>query len=77
MDGLKQQSSREIDGWHDVCIVPPGLFVAGYFNRKLFHSIQFEAISVHQGHFLDVHMGHPGFVHDAKVIRCSPIYVHH
>ncbi len=47
-----------------------------YFNRKLFYSIHFQAIWVHCGHFLDVHMGFPGCAHDAWVLRCSLFYVH-
>ncbi len=42
-----------IDGCH-VRIVPPGQFAAAYFNRKLFHSFQFQAICNHKGRFLDV-----------------------
>ena len=63
-----------IDGCH-VRIVPPGRFAADYFNRKLFHSVQFQAICDHQGRFLDV-VGFPGCVHDARVLRSSPFYVH-
>uniref|UniRef100_UPI003AAFA187 putative nuclease HARBI1 n=1 Tax=Centroberyx gerrardi TaxID=166262 RepID=UPI003AAFA187 len=62
--------------WCHVCIVPPGRFAADYFNRKLFHSIQFQAVCDHKGRFLDVHVGFPGGVHDARVLRCSPLYVH-
>ncbi|CAJ1087233.1 putative nuclease HARBI1 [Xyrichtys novacula] len=64
-----------IDGCH-VRIVPPGQFGADFFNRKLFHSVQFQAIVDHKGHFLDVHIGFPGSVHDSRVLRCSPVYVH-
>ncbi|GLD68631.1 putative nuclease HARBI1 [Lates japonicus] len=35
-----------IDGCH-VRIVPPGRFAADYFNRKLFHCVQFQAICDH------------------------------
>ncbi|GLD61374.1 putative nuclease HARBI1 [Lates japonicus] len=64
-----------IDGCH-VRIVPPGRFAADYFTRKLFHSVQFQAICDHKGRFLDVTVGFPGCVHDARVLRCSPFYVH-
>ena len=60
-----------IDGCH-VRIVPPGAFASDYFNRKLFHSIQFQAICDHKGRFLDVHVGFPGSVHDAGVLKSSP-----
>ncbi|CAJ1057809.1 putative nuclease HARBI1 [Xyrichtys novacula] len=64
-----------IDGCH-VRIVPPGQYEADFFNRKLFHSVQFQAIVDHKGRFLDVHVGFPGSVHDSRVLRCSPVYVH-
>ncbi|KAL7369629.1 hypothetical protein ABVT39_004261 [Epinephelus coioides] len=64
-----------IDGCH-VCIAPPRQFAGDYFNRKLFHSIQFQAICDHKGRFLDVVVGFPGCVHDARVLRSSPFYVH-
>ncbi|GLD62742.1 putative nuclease HARBI1 [Lates japonicus] len=64
-----------IDGCH-VWIVPPGRFAADYFNRKLFLSVQFQAICDHKGRFLDVTVGFPGCVHDARVLRCSLFYVH-
>ncbi|KAL7379751.1 hypothetical protein ABVT39_005230 [Epinephelus coioides] len=51
-------------------------FAGDYFNRKLFHSIQFQAICDHKGRFLDVVVGFPGCVHDARVLRSSPFYVH-
>ncbi|KAL7388352.1 hypothetical protein ABVT39_012252 [Epinephelus coioides] len=47
-----------------------------YFNRKVFHSIQFQAICDHKGRFLDVVVGFPGCVHDARVLRSSLFYVH-
>ncbi|XP_053176235.1 uncharacterized protein LOC128359949 [Scomber japonicus] len=47
-----------------------------YFNRKLFHSVQFQAICNHQGHFLDVVVGFPGCLHDARFLRSSLFYMH-
>ncbi|XP_049888362.1 putative nuclease HARBI1 [Epinephelus moara] len=64
-----------IDGCH-VRIVPPRQFAGDYFNRKLFHSIQFQAICDHKGRFLDVVVGFPGCVHEARVLRSSPFHVH-
>ncbi|CAJ1074339.1 putative nuclease HARBI1 [Xyrichtys novacula] len=64
-----------IDGCH-VRIVPPGQFGADFFNRKLSHSVQFQAIVDHKGRFLDVHVGFPGSLHDSRVLGCSPVYVH-
>lgn len=63
-----------MDGCH-VRIVPPVKFSADYFNRKLFHSIQFQAISNHKGCFLDIVVGFPCSVHDAWVLRSSPFFL--
>lgn len=57
-----------IDGYH-VRIIQPGVFAADYFNRTLFHSIQFQVICSHKGRFLDVHVGFPVCVHDVRVLR--------
>ncbi|KAL1276996.1 hypothetical protein QQF64_023669 [Cirrhinus molitorella] len=48
-----------------------------YFNRKLFHSVQLQAITDHKGKFLDIFVGYPGSVHDAKVLKNSPVYTGH
>ncbi|CAJ1086692.1 putative nuclease HARBI1 [Xyrichtys novacula] len=37
---------------------------------------KFQAIVDHKGRFLDVHVSFPGSVHDSRVLRCSPVYVH-
>lgn len=63
-----------IDGCH-VRIKAPSVDAACYFNRKLFHSVQLQAICDHQGRFLDVFVGYPGSVHDARVLRNSPVYI--
>ncbi|XP_067283966.1 putative nuclease HARBI1 [Pseudorasbora parva] len=62
-----------IDGCH-VRIKPPANNSHCYFKRKLFHSIQLQAITDHCGKFLDVFVGYPGSVHDARVLRNSPVY---
>ncbi|XP_033938050.1 uncharacterized protein [Pseudochaenichthys georgianus] len=43
-------------------------------NYKLFPSIQMQAICDSTGRFLDVFIGYPGSVHDARVLRNSPIF---
>lgn len=53
----------------------PAAFTADYLNRKLFYSIQFQAICDHKEGSLDVLVGLLGFVHDARVLKCGPIYV--
>ncbi|CAJ1084164.1 nuclease HARBI1 [Xyrichtys novacula] len=62
-----------IDGCH-VRIKPPAAHQLDFLNRKLFHSIQLQAICDHQGRFLDLFVGFPGSVHDARVLRNSPVY---
>ncbi|XP_029964615.1 putative nuclease HARBI1 [Salarias fasciatus] len=63
-----------IDGCH-VRITPPAEHAECYLNRKLFHSVQFQAVTDHQGRFLDIFVGYPGSVHDSRVLRNSPIYM--
>ncbi|KAG9278155.1 putative nuclease HARBI1 [Astyanax mexicanus] len=63
-----------IDGSH-IRIKPPGEFKEDYFNRKLFYSIQLQAICDHSGRFLNVFSGVPGSVHDARVLKLSSVYV--
>ena len=62
-----------IDGCH-IRLKPPAEDAACYFNRKLFHSIQLQAICDDSCKFLDVCVGYPGSVHDARVLKNSPIY---
>ncbi|KAE8278864.1 putative nuclease HARBI1 [Larimichthys crocea] len=63
-----------IDGCH-IRIKPPSADAQCYFNRKLFHSIQLQAVCDHQCQFLDIFVGYPGSVHDARVLKNSPLYV--
>ncbi|KAI2645094.1 hypothetical protein H4Q32_024121 [Labeo rohita] len=62
-----------IDGCH-IRIKPPANNSHCYYNRKLFHSIQLQAITDHRGKFLHIFVGYPGSVHDARVLRNSPVY---
>ncbi|XP_060909611.1 putative nuclease HARBI1 [Labrus mixtus] len=64
-----------IDGCH-VRVVAPAAHEQAYLNCRLFHSIQFQAICDRRGKFLDVFVGYPGSVHDARVLRHSDVYVH-
>lgn len=61
-----------IDGCQ-VRIKPPSRDQSCYLNRKLFFSVQIQAICNHKGRFLDIFVGYPGSVHDARVYRNSPI----
>lgn len=56
-------------------IKPPGNeYHKDYINNKLFPSIQMQAICDSTGRFLDVFIGYPGSVDDARVLRNSPIF---
>ena len=68
-----QKVVGSIDGCH-VRIKPPAEHAACYHNRKLFHSIQFQAVCDHRGRFMDIFAGYPGSVHDSRVLRNSPLY---
>lgn len=62
-----------IDGCH-VRIKAPVRDANCYFNRKLFHSVVLQAICNHTSKFIDVFCGYPGSTHNARVLRCSPVY---
>ncbi len=62
-----------IDGFH-IQIKPPAED-ASCFIRKLFTSIQLQAICDHCGKVIDVCSGFPGSVHHAHVLKNSPVYV--
>ncbi|CAI5685610.1 unnamed protein product [Oreochromis niloticus] len=63
-----------IDGCHIRIKCPSGLDGQCYRNRKLFPSIILQAVCDHQGCFIDTYVGWPGSVHDARVLRDSPLY---
>ncbi len=62
-----------IDGTH-IKIMPPNTRREDYINHKLFYSINMQAVCDHRGVFLDIFAGYPGSVHDARVLKCSPLY---
>ncbi|TWW77659.1 hypothetical protein D4764_12G0010490 [Takifugu flavidus] len=62
-----------IDGCH-IRIKPPGAHAQCYFNRKLFYSIQLQAVCDHQGLFIDIFTGYPGSVHEKQPSAYSPGY---
>ncbi|KAJ3598603.1 hypothetical protein NHX12_002109 [Muraenolepis orangiensis] len=63
-----------IDGCHVRIMPPGGPECQCYVNRKLFPSISLQAVCDHQGRFIDTYVGWPGSVHDARVLRHSPLY---
>ncbi|XP_050518298.1 putative nuclease HARBI1 [Diabrotica virgifera virgifera] len=62
-----------IDGCH-IPIKQPANNGHDYYNRKQFHSIILQGVCDHQMLFLDINVGMPGRVHDARVFRNSQLF---
>ena len=45
-----------------------------YFNRKGFHSIVMQALVDYRYRFMDIYIGWPGSVHDARVLTYSDLF---
>ena len=67
------QVAGAIDGTH-IPILKPTECPSDYYNRKGFYSILIQAVVDSQGHFIDVNIGWPGKVHDARVLANSTLY---
>ncbi|XP_034552580.1 putative nuclease HARBI1 [Notolabrus celidotus] len=63
-----------IDGCHVRFKSPPGPGGQDYLNRKLFPSIQLQAVCDGKGFFINSFVGYPGSVHDTRVLKNSRIY---
>ncbi|KAK0140057.1 putative nuclease HARBI1 [Merluccius polli] len=79
-DALAQNEAFEtcvgaIDGCHIRIKAPAGPASIDYTKRKLFHSIQLQAVCDSGGRFLDTFTGYPGSVHDTRVLKNSPLYI--
>ena len=61
-----------VDGSH-IPIVSPQYYPADYYNRKGWHSVILQGTVNHLGQFIDVNVGWPGRVHDARVFSNSKI----
>ena len=62
-----------IDGTH-IPILKPQESSSDYYNRKGFYSISMQAVVSSNGYFLDVNIGWPGKVHNARVLANSSLY---
>ncbi|KAM3623513.1 uncharacterized protein V6R79_012060 [Siganus canaliculatus] len=62
-----------IDGCH-IRIKPPSVDGQCYINRKLFPSVNLQAMCDHQGMYIDILTGYPGSMHDSRVLKNSPLY---
>ena len=67
------QTVGAIDGSH-IPILRPQASASDYYNRKGFYSIIMQAVVDYRGRFLDVYIGWPGKVHDARVFVNSSLY---
>ena len=62
-----------IDGTH-IPIVSPSECPADYYNRKGWHSVIMQGLVDHKGRFMDIYIGWPGRVHDARVFANSGLF---
>ena len=62
-----------IDGSH-IAIKAPHVHHEDYFNRKQNYSINLQGVVDATGKFIDVSIGWPGSIHDARVLRLSTLY---
>ncbi|XP_039302174.1 putative nuclease HARBI1 [Solenopsis invicta] len=62
-----------VDGAH-IRIDKPTQDKDSYINRKQYFSIHMQGVVNHKLKFLDVFIGYPGSVHDARVFRESHLY---
>ncbi|CAM4423824.1 unnamed protein product [Lepidochelys kempii] len=62
-----------IDETH-IPILAPDHLVSQYVNRKGYFSMVLQALVNHKGHFIDINMGWPGKVHDARIFRNSGLF---
>lgn len=78
MDGFKHhwgfpQTVGAIDGTH-IPILQPQQGAADYYNRKGYYSVIMQAVVDFRGLFMDVNIGWPGKVRDARVLANSCFY---
>ena len=67
------QAVGAIDGSH-IPIIRPDESASDYYNRKGYYSVIMQAMVDFRGLFMDVYIGWPGKVHDARVFANSSIY---
>ncbi|KAI8481546.1 hypothetical protein Bbelb_407520 [Branchiostoma belcheri] len=67
------QCAGAIDGTH-VQVIAPQQHHTDYFNRKGFHSVILQAVVDPLYRFININVGWPGSVHDARVLKNSGIF---
>ena len=67
------QAMGAVDGSH-IPIIRPQESASDYYNRKGYYSIILQGLVDFRGQFMDVNIGWPGKVHDARVFANSALY---
>ena len=67
------QCVGSIDGSH-IPVASPAMNHTDYYNRKGWYSIILQGVVDHSYRFIDINVGWPGSVHDARVFSHSKIY---
>ena len=67
------QCAGSIDGCH-IPVTPPASNHTDYYNRKGWYSMLVQAVVDHDYLFIDICVGWPGSVHDARVLVNSSLY---
>ena len=67
------QAAGAIDGSH-IPIVRPQESASDYYNRKGYYSVIMQGLVDFRGLFMDIYVGWPGKVHDARVFVNSSLY---
>ena len=67
------QTVGAIDGTH-IPIIRPIESASDYYNRKGYYSVLMQALVDFRGLFMDINIGWPGKVHDARVFANSSLY---
>ena len=62
-----------IDGCH-IPITAPRFFPENYVNQKGWHSVNLQTVCSKDLYFIDCYAGWPGSVHDARVLKNSPLF---
>ena len=67
------QAAGAIDGSH-IPILRPDESASDYYNRKGYYSVIMQAMVDFRGLFMDIYIGWPSKVHDARVFANSSLY---
>lgn len=62
-----------VDGCH-IRITRPAKHSDDYLNRKGYYSILLQGVCDYEGIFRDIFVGPPGQIHDARLLRTSPLF---